>query len=290
MLQATGERVDTELSLDRLPAHVGIIMDGNGRWAQERNLPRPVGHSQGADAVRRVVRAGREMGLSALTLFAFSAQNWDRPPDEVVHLMELLFRYLHEERAEILENGIRLKTVGQTHRLPRFVREPLTELIEASSHNQGMVLCLALSYGGREAIVDTVKDLCKRVRDGELEPDAIDAAHVEASLSAGTQLPPLDLLIRTSGERRISNFFLWELAYAELYFSERMWPEFERADLLDAIRDYSSRERRFGRVLDDMTPQEPLKLVGAGQGPDPRGETTLSSERDGANGEDVHDA
>ncbi len=229
-----------------LPEHVGIIMDGNGRWANERGLAREAGHERGADAVRTVVRAARKLDLKALTLFAFSSQNWDRPPEEVFHLMQLLRRYLEEERAEILDNGIRLVTVGETERLPGFVREPLLELMEASSQNKGMVLCLALSYGGREAITHAARELARAVREGQIDPEDISEETLESHLQSAQILPPLDLLIRTSGEHRVSNFFLWEVAYAELHFTERMWPEFDREDLMQALTDYGSRERRFG--------------------------------------------
>lgn len=231
-----------------LPRHVGIIMDGNGRWARQQGLSREEGHERGADSVRTVVRAARELGIDALTLFAFSSQNWDRPPHEVYHLMELLRRYLIEERGEILDNDIRLVTVGETHRLPAYVREPMVELIEASAQNKSMVLCLALSYGGREMITDAVRRIARAVAAGELDPATIDGKVIESQLDSSRLLPPLDLLIRTSGERRISNFFLWEAAYAELFFTEVLWPEFGRGHLLEAIEDFSRRERRFGLV------------------------------------------
>ncbi|MCB9706694.1 MAG: di-trans,poly-cis-decaprenylcistransferase [Myxococcales bacterium] len=229
-----------------LPRHVGIIMDGNGRWANAQGLPREVGHERGADSVRTVVRAARELGIEALTLFAFSSQNWDRPPQEVFHLMALLRRYLIEERGEILDNDIRLVTVGETHRLPAYVREPMVELIEASATHSRMTLCLALSYGGREMITDAVRRIAQEVVDGALEVDAITPDVVSQHIESSRILPPLDLLIRTSGERRISNFFLWEAAYAELFFTETLWPDFNRENLLEALADYSRRERRFG--------------------------------------------
>lgn len=232
----------------QVPRHVGIIMDGNGRWARQKGLPREVGHEHGADAVRRVVRAAREIGVEALTLFAFSSQNWDRPPQEVFHLMQLLNRYLLEERAEILDNDIRLITVGDTERLPSYVRDPMRELIAASAANRRMTLCLALSYGGREMITEAARRIARAVQAGALRPDDIDPRVFESHLDSSRTLPPLDLLIRTSGERRISNFFLWEVAYAELYFSEVLWPDFAREHLLEAFNDYSGRERRFGLV------------------------------------------
>lgn len=259
-----------------LPGHIGIIMDGNGRWAMQQGLPRQLGHKRGARAVREVVRAGREMGLAALTLFAFSSQNWDRPNEEVFHLMQLLREYLLEERQEILENQIRLTTVGEIERLPSYVRQPLEALMEESAHHQGMTLCLALSYGGREMIARAAQDLCRAVQAGQLKPEHIDPECFASFLPSSQRLPPLDLLIRTSGERRISNFFLWEVAYAELHFSSRLWPEFGREDLLAAVQDYATRERRFGRVeaaeLDEASVQtsapqvEPPPIAAAGNG------------------------
>jgi undecaprenyl diphosphate synthase len=247
----------------RLPRHVGIIMDGNGRWARARGLPREEGHEKGADSVRTVVRAARKAGVEALTLFAFSSQNWDRPPEEVFRLMELLRRYLLGERAEILDNGIRLVTVGEAERLPSYVRDPLMELMAASAHNRDMTLCLALSYGGREMITKAVREMCRASVAGSLVPDEITVDTIGNYLESSRILPPLDLLIRTSGEHRISNFFLWETAYAELYFTDKLWPEFGRDDLMLALEDYARRERRFGRTSGQIDP--PLGDAGGGQ-------------------------
>ena len=243
---ADTQPIDLDILPERMPGHVGIIMDGNGRWAVEQGLPRTKGHSKGADAVREVVRTGRRVGLQALTLFAFSSQNWDRPHEEVFHLMQLLRQFLLEERDEILDNNIRLQTVGDTERLPAYVQEPLNELMQVSSHNTGMILCLALSYGGREMIARAAKELCRSVMNGQLDLNSVSPDTLEAHLPSCQILPPLDLLIRTSGERRISNFFLWEVAYAELHFSDALWPEFSSDDLLEAIKEYATRERRFG--------------------------------------------
>ncbi|PRQ04448.1 polyprenyl diphosphate synthase [Enhygromyxa salina] len=250
MLDASKSR--TGISIERLPRHVGIIMDGNGRWARERGLRREQGHSKGADSVREVVRASRRVGLDALTLFAFSSQNWDRPPREVFHLMQLLRRYLIDERAEILDNDIRLVTVGDISRLPGLVMRPLADLVRASAHNRGMTLCLALSYGGREMIAAAAKELARAVARGEVDPDDIDPDLFGRYLPSSTLLPPLDLLIRTSGERRVSNFFLWEVAYAELFFSPVMWPDFGENELWTALREYGHRERRFGLTSDQL--------------------------------------
>ena len=245
--------VPHRVPLDRLPRHVGIIMDGNGRWARERGLRREQGHSKGADAVREVVRASRRIGIDALTLFAFSSQNWQRPPREVLHLMHLLRRYLIDERAEILDNDIRLVTIGAVDRLPRIVLRPLVELMEASAQNRGMTLCLALSYGGREVIASAAQALCRAVARGDLDPEQVDAELFARHLDSSQLLPPLDLLVRTSGEHRLSNFFLWEVAYAELHFAPVLWPDFTEADLWVALRDYAGRERRFGRTSEQVT-------------------------------------
>lgn len=243
-----------------LPRHVGIIMDGNGRWARARGLAREEGHEKGADSVRTVVRAARRIGIQALTLFAFSQQNWDRPHEEVFHLMELLRRYLVHEREEILDNGIRLVTVGEPERLPAHVQKPLVELMAASAHNSDMVLCLALSYGGREMIARAAQEMCKAAVAGRLDPADVTVDTIETYLDSARMLPPLDLLVRTSGEHRISNFFLWETAYAELYFTEKMWPEFNEEALNSALLDFASRERRFGLTGEQVAP-EPKKAA-----------------------------
>ncbi len=229
----------------RLPRHVGIIMDGNGRWAQNAGRPRLDGHRAGADSVRDITRASRQLGLEALTLYAFSSQNWARPADEVTGLMQLLREFLIDERAEILDNQIRLMAIGDSEKLPPFVREPLDELRQASAHNTAMTLTLALSYGGRESIVRAVRDIARDVAAGTIRPDDLDVDRMTGYLpTAG--LPPLDLLIRTSGEQRISNFMLWEIAYAELVFTDVLWPEFRREHLYEALEIYANRERRFG--------------------------------------------
>lgn len=207
------------------------------------------------------MRAARKLGVQALTLFAFSSQNWDRPPEEVFHLMQLLRRYLIQERSEILDNGIRLTTVGDTERLPPYVRSPLVELMQASADNDDMVLCLALSYGGREMIAKAAAAMCRAAQAGKLDPATIDPDVFGSYLESSNLLPPMDLLIRTSGEHRVSNFFLWEIAYAELYFTEKLWPEFERADLEDALRDFARRERRFGLTSDQVSAL-PTRTVG----------------------------
>jgi undecaprenyl diphosphate synthase len=235
----------------KLPRHVAIIMDGNGRWAQAHGLPRIEGHRQGAKAVREVVRAAREIGLRALTLYAFSAQNWRRPPDEVAMLMQLLRDYVIDERDEIMDNEIRLVAIGDVDRLPAFVREPLDSLVAESAGNREMTLCLALSYGGREAILSAARRLAEAAARGTLEPQQITEDLFATALQTGG-LPPLDLLVRTSGEERLSNFLLWEAAYAELYFTDVYWPAFGKADLYQALDSYRGRERRFGLTREQI--------------------------------------
>jgi undecaprenyl diphosphate synthase len=234
-----------------LPRHVAIIMDGNGRWAQERGMPRIEGHRRGANSVHEVVRAAREIGVKALTLYAFSAQNWRRPPDEVTMLMRLLREYVIAERAEIMDHDIRLVTIGEMQRLPGLVCDPLESLIRDSASNQSMTLCLALSYGGRESIVAAARSLCESAKRGELDPSTIDESLFQSVMQTAG-LPQLDLLIRTSGEERLSNFLLWESAYAELYFTETYWPEFGRDEFVRALESYRGRERRFGRTGEQL--------------------------------------
>lgn len=235
-----------------LPRHVAIIMDGNGRWAQQRGQPRVAGHRAGAKAVNRTVTMCRELGIDVLTLYAFSEQNWSRPTHEVTALMRLLLDYVRKERRQILDNDIRLLTIGETSRLPAWVRFPLAELKRASARNRGMSLVLALSYGGREDIVEATRTVARRVAAGELAPDDIDEAAMTAALSTHG-MPDPDLLIRTSGELRVSNFLLWQLAYTELYFADVHWPDFGREHLTAALANYRRRQRRFGLVGEQVT-------------------------------------
>lgn len=235
----------TATDLPDLPRHLGIIMDGNGRWAQLRDEPRLSGHRVGAESVRDITRASRELGIEALTLYAFSAQNWARPVDEVAGLMELLRDFVIDERAEILDNGIRLEALGDIERLPALVREPLEELRTASAANSKMVLTLALSYGGRESITRAARAAAREIVAGTLRVEDLDADKLGSYLPTA-RLPALDLLIRTSGEQRVSNFMLWEVAYAELMFVDVLWPEFRRAHLYECLKTYGTRERRFG--------------------------------------------
>ncbi len=227
-------------------------MDGNGRWAQSRGKPRLEGHRVGADSVRDITRASREIGIEALTLYAFSSQNWLRPIDEVTGLMQLLREFLIDERSEILDNQIRLEAIGDIEKLPPFVTEPLHELRAASANNTKMVLTLALSYGGRESIARAVRELGRDVAAGKLAAETIDVDTFDRYLPTHG-LPPVDLLIRTSGEQRISNFLLWEIAYAELMFIDVQWPEFRREHLRTCLDQYAARERRFGLTSAQLT-------------------------------------
>ncbi|MEW5848523.1 MAG: isoprenyl transferase [Myxococcota bacterium] len=228
-----------------LPAHVAIIMDGNGRWAQQRGALRLVGHREGARSVRRITTYAREIGIRYLTLYAFSSENWQRPEPEVAGLMMLLRDYLLEERATILDNNIRLTTIGNTDSLPAFVQDPLVELMRDSSECDGMTLTLALSYGGRQELVRACQSLAASVARGELKPESITAETLANRLDTAG-MPDPDLLIRTSGEMRVSNFMLWQLAYAELYVTETLWPDFDEEAFNTALAAYQRRSRRFG--------------------------------------------
>jgi len=239
--------VEAGLDPDRMPSHVAIIMDGNGRWAKKRLMNRVKGHEQGADVVRKIVRVSSDLGISVLTLYAFSTENWERPKMEVSALMFILKNFLKTELPEMLDKNIRFGAIGQTDRLPDDVRKQMDIAREATRHNTGMILNLALSYGGRTELVDMVKAVASDVRDGILAPDAITEDIVAQRLyTAG--LPDPDLMIRTSGEQRISNFLLWQLAYAEFFFTETLWPDFSGEELVRILKAYQERDRRFGKV------------------------------------------
>ncbi|BAE51298.1 isoprenyl transferase [Paramagnetospirillum magneticum] len=227
------------------PVHVAIIMDGNGRWAKARGLPRTAGHKRGAEAVRRTVEAAREMGVSYLTLYAFSSENWKRPAGEVTDLMGLLRLYLRNEVNNLHKNGIRLKVIGDRSRLGADIVRLIEESEAKTAGNTALTLLLALSYGGRQEIVEAARALARDVAAGRLSPDAVDEDAIDARLSTAG-IPDPDMIIRTSGEQRISNFLLWQGAYAELVFMDTLWPDFGRPELEAAIRDFQGRDRRFG--------------------------------------------
>jgi undecaprenyl diphosphate synthase len=230
-----------------MPRHVAIVMDGNGRWARRRGLNRHEGHRRGKDSVRAVVEGARELGIPYLTLFAFSSENWQRPSAEVDFLMRLFHRYLVTETKRLMKRDIRVIALGDTERLPPRVRQALAETVDATKGNRAMTVALALSYGGRQDIAAAVRKIAQAVHSGELAPDQIDEHVIGHALTTGG-LPDPDLLIRTSGELRISNFFLFQLAYTELYFTDTLWPDFRERELLSALAAYQSRERRFGSI------------------------------------------
>jgi undecaprenyl diphosphate synthase len=238
-------------ALTKLPRHVAIIMDGNGRWAQERNLSRIEGHRVGAESVRAIVRYCRRLGIPILTLYAFSKENWQRPNREVSALWRLLARYLKSELDEMLANGIRLNTLGDIDELPPSVSRLLRETMERTAGNRDMVLNLALNYSGRDEILRAARLLAAACAAGEMSPDGVDEAVFSRYLYTG-DMPDPDLLIRTSGEERISNFLLWQIAYTELYVSPVYWPDFREPQLMEALADYQRRERRFGKTSEQL--------------------------------------
>ena len=237
------------VDVSRLPRHVAIILDGNGRWAQSRGKPRTAGHQRGADAVRATMRAARRLGIPALTLYAFSEQNWERPEEEINALVDLLCECLVSERNELVDNEIRLAAIGRLHKLPARARTKLASLTSETNAFDGMTMTLALSYGGREEIIDAARDVARRVRDGSLDANDIDEDTLEAMMPS-MNVGPVDLLIRTGGEQRISNFLLWGSAYAEFYFTDELWPDFDANSPYCAIQAFQGRERRFGLVPD----------------------------------------
>ena len=245
----SSDALAAEAGLDpaKIPAHVAVIMDGNGRWAKKRMLNRVKGHEKGADTVRMVVRVSRELGISVLTLYAFSTENWQRPETEINALMTLLKRFLKSEKQEMLDNNIRLNTIGETERLPDSVSTLLREIMKASQNNTGMMLNLALSYGARPEIVRMVRHLSAEAAAGNIKPETIDEQMVSNHLYT-RNIPDPDLLIRTSGEMRISNFLLWQIAYSEIYVTDTLWPDFNREEYMEILKDFQGRERRYGKV------------------------------------------
>lgn len=239
------------IDLNRLPRHVAIIMDGNGRWAQKRRQPRLFGHKAGAESVRDIVKTCRETGIEYLTLYAFSSENWCRPEQEVSGLMSILKNFLESELPRMQKNDIRLMSIGDRQRLPKEVRESLERGIAVTSGNSKLTLNLALSYGSRDELVRAVKTISSLCLKGELAPDQITDRIINENLDT-RQMPDPDLLIRTGGEARLSNFLLWQVSYSEIYFTETMWPDFRRETFLQALLEYQSRERRFGRTGDQL--------------------------------------
>ena len=235
----------------KLPRHVAIIMDGNGRWAKKKTMNRIRGHEEGTKSVREIVRTTRELGIPWLTLYAFSEENWKRPRHEIEALMRILKRFLKGELAEMLENGIRLRAIGSIHKLPKDVRDLLQKTIEQTAAGKNLVLTLALSYGGRQELTDAMKKIGRRIKGGEIGVEQIDEQLISESLY-DSDMPDPDLLIRTSGENRVSNFLLWQIAYTEFYVTPTQWPDFRKGEYLKAIEDYQGRERRFGATGEQL--------------------------------------
>jgi undecaprenyl diphosphate synthase len=235
----------------RLPQHIAVIMDGNGRWAKEKGKPRVFGHRNGVKSVREVTEAAAELGIKYLTLYAFSTENWSRPKLEVSALMRLLVETVYQETNTLMENNIRLQAIGDIDKLPKATYEALQEAIENTKENSRMTLVLALNYSGRWDITQAAKQIAAEVRKGNLHENEINAEHISHYLST-KGIPDPEFLIRTSGESRISNFLLWELAYAELYFSPIFWPDFRKENFYEAIVDFQQRERRFGKISEQI--------------------------------------
>lgn len=240
---------------ERIPRHIAIIMDGNGRWAEQRGFPRVFGHRNGAISVRDVVTEAGRLGIEALTLYSFSAENWKRPKDEIDALMDLCVTYCDGEREKLAEKNVHVRVIGRVHELPTEAREAIGRLEATTKECTGPTLCLAINYGSRNEIVDAVRSIGERVAKGEISPCDIDESLIDQSLYT-SGLPDPDLMIRTGGEMRISNYLLWQLSYAELYVSDLLWPDFGASALRDAVRAFASRRRRFGGLDTDETQPE----------------------------------
>jgi undecaprenyl diphosphate synthase len=240
-----------EIPPERRPRHIAIIMDGNGRWAQRQNLPRIAGHERGVDSVRRTTEEAARLKIEQLTLYCLSSENWKRPQTEIDFLMHLLEQYMIEERATIMGNNVRVRMLGRRDEIPEQVLRELDKTVEMSGQNSGLWLNLAINYGGRAELVDAVRSIGQRIQAGALDPEQIDATTISSHLyTAG--VPDPDLLIRTAGEMRISNFLLWQISYAEIWVTEKCWPEFDEQTLHEAIRAFAARQRRFGGLSDEQ--------------------------------------
>ena len=240
-----------EIDQNYIPKPVAVIMDGNGRWAKKKGLKRIMGHKNGVEAVRQTVEAAAEIGIGSLTLYAFSTENWKRPKFEVDALMSLLVSSLKNELETLQKNKIRLRAIGNLNKLPKNAQKELSEVMDLTAHNEHMTLNLALNYGAREEMVQAVKSISKKIVNNKLTPEEIDEKIINNHLYTFT-LPDVDFLIRTSGEKRLSNFLLWQCAYAEFYFTEVLWPDFRKKDFYEAILNYQSRERRFGKTSEQI--------------------------------------
>ncbi|NRD23352.1 isoprenyl transferase [Winogradskyella litoriviva] len=244
--------IKEQINKEKLPHHIAIIMDGNGRWAKQQGLIRAIGHENGTKSVRQTVEASAELGVKNLTLYAFSTENWNRPKLEVQTLMKLLVKSLKKEIKTLQDNSIKLNAIGCLKDLPTKAHKELLEVIEKTKNNTNMTLTLALSYGSREEIVNVVKEISVKVKNNIISSESIDESIINKHLYT-QNLPDVDLLIRTSGEQRISNFLLWQIAYAELYFTDILWPDFKKENLYEAIINYQNRERRFGKTSEQLT-------------------------------------
>ena len=245
------EKIDRE----RLPRHIAIIMDGNGRWAKQHGFMRSIGHENGVTTVRKITEIASELGIGFLTLYTFSTENWNRPKDEVDALMNLVVVAIEQQTPDLIKNNVRLTAIGDLERMPQFARERLNKCMSDTSHCTGLVLCLALSYSARWEIVEATRKLAQRAVNGELNPDDIND-EIFASALATSHIPDHDLLIRTAGDERISNFLLWQIAYSELYFTPKFWPDFTKEDFCEAIVHYQQRERRFGKTSEQINENE----------------------------------
>jgi undecaprenyl diphosphate synthase len=245
------EALKNSILKNKVPKHLAIIMDGNGRWAKLKNKPRVFGHKNGVSSVRETIEGCRELGIKHLTLYAFSTENWNRPKLEVKTLMSLLVSSLKKELKSLQENNIRLNTIGNLLDLPKNARKELNEVIEKTKNNTSLTLTLALSYGSRDEIVNVIKNISKKVVNNELQVEEINENIINNHLYTFS-LPDVDFMIRTSGEKRISNFLLWQIAYAELYFTNTLWPDFKKENLFNAIVEYQNRERRFGKTSEQI--------------------------------------
>jgi undecaprenyl diphosphate synthase len=241
-----------QINKEKLPNHIAIIMDGNGRWAKQQGLLRIIGHENGTKSVRQTVEASAELGIKYLTLYAFSTENWNRPKLEVQTLMKLLVKALKKEIKTLQDNNIKLSAIGCLDDLPKKAHRELLDVIDKTKNNSNMTLTLALSYGSREEIVNVIKELSLKVKNNIISSESIDESIINNHLYT-QNLPDVDLLIRTSGEQRISNFLLWQIAYAELYFTDILWPDFKKENLYEALINYQNRERRFGKTSEQLT-------------------------------------
>lgn len=246
------DNIKSKINIEKLPQHIAVIMDGNGRWAKEQGKIRIFGHQNGVGAVRAVSEACAELGVKYLSLYAFSTENWNRSQLEVDALMRLLSKTMAEEVTTLNKNNIRLNAIGDLKRLPKYNYDALMKTIDETKNNDRMTLTLCLSYSGRWEIAEAAKQIAQKVKDGELEPEQIDEKCFSTFLNT-SDMPDPELLIRTSGEERISNFLLWQLAYSEFYFTDKFWPDFGKEDLYKAILDYQNRERRFGKTSEQLT-------------------------------------